>query len=73
MRCALGYRVTAAKWWMSNNAMAVERYTLNQWLQAKREQFITYTIEEIAELALACGYTEKEVEASILKRDRRFL
>jgi hypothetical protein len=58
---------------MLNNAMVIERFTLNQWLQAKREQFVTFTIEEIAEMAIACGYTEDEVNHSILKRDRRFL
>lgn len=50
-----------------------ERRTINQWLQAHREQFITYMIEEIAQVALASGFTQKEVDASILKNDPRFL
>lgn len=53
--------------------MVIERYTLNQWLQAKREQFVTYSIEEIAELAITCGFTKEDVDHSILKQDRRFL
>ena len=73
MRCGPAWPASAAKWWMLNNAMVIDRFTLNQWLQAKREQFTTFSIEEIAEMAIACGYTQDEVEHSILKQDRRFL
>lgn len=73
MRCARAWPASAAKWWMLKDAMVIERYTLNQWLQAKREQFVTYSIEEIAELAITCGFTKEDVDHSILKQDRRFL
>lgn len=53
--------------------MAVDRYSLNQWLQIHREHFITFTVEEIAEQAVVYGFTKEEVDNSILKRDRRFL
>ncbi len=60
-----------------SNAMAcpsrpVARFSLNEWLLEHREQFVTFTVEEIAERALTCGYSQEEVDLWIKKKDRRF-
>ena len=53
--------------------MVVDRFTLNEWLLEHREKFITYSNEEIAEVALASGYSRSEVETWMARKDRRLI
>ena len=49
----------------------IQAFTFREWLQEHREQFITFTIEEIADVALASGYSRREVGEWMGKSDGR--
>ncbi len=53
--------------------MTIERFSFHQWLLEKREQFVTFTLEEIASVAIMSGYSEKEVMEWMGKKDRRHI
>lgn len=46
--------------------------TFEQWLNDNNDRFLTYTLEEIADEAIAIGYPKQEVTIWHVKlRDRR--
>ncbi len=51
--------------------MAVDRFTFNEWLLSKHENFTTFTIEEIAMEARVSGYSEEEVRRWMEKKNSR--
>jgi hypothetical protein len=53
--------------------MTLPKFTLNEWIQEHHDDFITFSVEEIATAARYAGYTEEEIAASIIGKDRRFL
>lgn len=53
--------------------MVVDRFTFNEWLLEHRENFITYSMEEIAEIALASGYSRAEVDAWMDRKCTRLI
>ena len=45
------------------NTMVLPRFTFREWLIEHKEQFVTFTLKEIADVALMSGYTPEEIES----------
>jgi len=56
MRCGRGLHATAAR------LSIHDRLSLQDWLLENREQFSTFMLEEIADIAVCSGYSRKEVD-----------
>lgn len=54
-------------------SLTVARFSLKEWLLEHKEQFVTYTQEEIADIAIMVGYSAKDVAEWITKKDRRYI
>ena len=42
--------------------MSLPRFTFKEWLLEHKEKFLTFTIREIADIALMSGYSQEEIE-----------
>lgn len=51
----------------------IQAFTFREWLQEHREQFITFTLQEIGDVALASGFTRQEVSEWLQRNDPRYL
>lgn len=51
----------------------MERLEFRDWLERNNERFITFTLDEIADIAIASGYNREEVCVWLvsLRQDRR--
>ncbi len=49
------------------------RPTLQEWLLANRERFVTFMLEEIVDVAIASGYPRDEVNQCFNRKDRRYI
>jgi hypothetical protein len=66
--CGRGFHATAAK--LSTHDV---RPNLQEWLLEHREQFITFMLEETAEIAVISGYSQDEVDRWFNRKDPRFI
>lgn len=45
----------------------MENIDLEKWLELNRERFITYTLKEVADVAIASGFSQDDVDLWIRK------
>lgn len=70
VRCGRGCHAIAARLSIHDSAL---RLSLQDWLLERREQFSTFMLEEIADLAVCAGYSRQEVDQCFNRKDRRFM
>ena len=67
MPCARGLSAIAAR------LSIHERPSLEEWLISHREEFITFMLEEVAQIALISGYAQEDVDRWLYHKEQRFI